>query len=246
MARARARSCVERAAARGGPEPASAGERRRRTDVGDPGAAPASRALGRRLLGAGPARAVRRRSTTTKVHRRGLRAARPELPRRGEPREPPRHGAREGRARRGGRAARRARRARLLLRHAAQARLLRELHQPHPDGAGGLAASRACAAAAEALRRGYHLLIFPEGTRSRDGELAPFYPTAGYLALHCGVDVCRSTSTGTHEALPPGEAPPAPGAELEVRFGQPIPVDGAAPARPRGCRAATRTAPPPR
>ncbi len=78
-------------------------------------------------------------------------------------------------------------------------------------------------AAAEALRRGYHLLIFPEGTRSRDGRLAPFYPTAGYLALHCGVDVLPAWITGTHEALPPGRALPRK-APLEIRFGPPIPV----------------------
>jgi long-chain acyl-CoA synthetase len=78
-------------------------------------------------------------------------------------------------------------------------------------------------AAAEALRRGYHLLIFPEGTRSRDGRLAPFYPTAGYLALHCGVDVLPAWIGGTHDALPPGRAVPRK-APLELRFGPPIPV----------------------
>jgi long-chain acyl-CoA synthetase len=78
-------------------------------------------------------------------------------------------------------------------------------------------------AAAEALRRGYHLLIFPEGTRSRDGNLAPFYPTAGYLALHSGVDVLPAWISGTHEALPPGKALPRK-APLEIRFGPPIPV----------------------
>jgi long-chain acyl-CoA synthetase len=78
-------------------------------------------------------------------------------------------------------------------------------------------------AAAEALRRGYHLLIFPEGTRSRDGSMAKFYPTAGYLALHCGVDVLPAYLAGTHEALPPGKTVPRKHA-LEVRFGPPIAV----------------------
>jgi long-chain acyl-CoA synthetase len=78
-------------------------------------------------------------------------------------------------------------------------------------------------AAAEALRRGYHLLIFPEGTRSRDGTLAPFFPTAGYLALHCGVDVLPVWLEGTHAALPPGRIVPRR-SELVVRFGRPIPV----------------------
>jgi long-chain acyl-CoA synthetase len=78
-------------------------------------------------------------------------------------------------------------------------------------------------AAAEALRRGYHLLIFPEGTRSRDGSMGRFYPTAGYLALHCGVDVLPAYLAGTHEALPPGKTLPRKN-PLEVRFGPPIAV----------------------
>jgi long-chain acyl-CoA synthetase len=78
-------------------------------------------------------------------------------------------------------------------------------------------------AAAEALRRGYHLLIFPEGTRSRDGRMQPFFPTAGYLALQCNVDVLPVYLAGTHEALPPGASVPK-SAALEVRFGQPIAV----------------------
>ncbi|HYG67088.1 MAG TPA: AMP-binding protein, partial [Anaeromyxobacteraceae bacterium] len=79
-------------------------------------------------------------------------------------------------------------------------------------------------AAAEALKRGHHLLIFPEGTRSRDGRLAPFHPTAGYLALTNGVDTLPAFISGTHEALPPGAALPRK-ADLEVRFGPPIAVD---------------------
>jgi long-chain acyl-CoA synthetase len=78
-------------------------------------------------------------------------------------------------------------------------------------------------AAAEALRRGYHLLIFPEGTRSRDGSMARFFPTAGYLALHCGVDILPAYLAGTHEALPPGKTLPKK-RQLEVRFGPVIAV----------------------
>src|SRR3970282_923185 len=43
-------------------------------------------------------------------------------------------------------------------------------------------------AAVETLRRGMHVLVLPEGARSRDGAMAEFKPTAGYLALHCSVD----------------------------------------------------------
>src|SRR5690606_22546159 len=43
--------------------------------------------------------------------------------------------------------------------------------------------------ASEALKQGYNLLIFPEGTRSADGKMADFKPTLGYLALQQNVDI---------------------------------------------------------
>ncbi|HZY03208.1 MAG TPA: AMP-binding protein, partial [Anaeromyxobacteraceae bacterium] len=79
-------------------------------------------------------------------------------------------------------------------------------------------------AAGEALRRGHSLLIFPEGTRSLDGSMAPFKPTAGYLALNCGVDTLPVYLRGTHEALPKGALVPRLG-DLAVLIGQPIPVE---------------------
>ncbi len=90
--------------------------------------------------------------------------------------------------------------------------------------------------AVETMKRGYHLLIFPEGTRSRDGALKPFFPTAGYLALTAGVDVLPVYLSGTHDALPPGGGLPRRGA-LEVRIGLPIPL---AALRAAGEKATTR------
>ncbi|HET9598168.1 MAG TPA: lysophospholipid acyltransferase family protein, partial [Anaeromyxobacteraceae bacterium] len=78
--------------------------------------------------------------------------------------------------------------------------------------------------AVEALRGGLYLLIFPEGTRSRDGVMAAFKPTAGYLALHCGVDVLPVHIAGTHQALPPGSVVPRK-AKLRVTIGRPIPFE---------------------
>ena len=83
---------------------------------------------------------------------------------------------------------------------------------------------RSLRAAVAALRQGMHLLIFPEGTRSRDGLMAEFKPTAGYLALHCGVDVLPVYIHGTHLALPPGKLLPR-STGLEVIIGQPISVE---------------------
>ncbi len=79
-------------------------------------------------------------------------------------------------------------------------------------------------AAVEALRRGYNLLIFPEGTRSPDGTLLPFKPTAGYLALQCGVDTLPVYLHGTYQAFPKGRLLPR-FADLRVSIGQPIAVE---------------------
>ncbi len=79
-------------------------------------------------------------------------------------------------------------------------------------------------AAVETLRRGMHVLVFPEGTRSRDGAMAEFKPTAGYLALHCGVDTLPVYIHGTFQALPAGSVLPR-SAKLEVIIGQPIRVE---------------------
>jgi 1-acyl-sn-glycerol-3-phosphate acyltransferase len=57
----------------------------------------------------------------------------------------------------------------------------------------------AFAAAAEVLGRGGSLLIFPEGTRSRSGELGDAKPGVGYLALTTGVPVLPIYAAGTAE-----------------------------------------------
>ncbi|MCS6913324.1 MAG: AMP-binding protein [Myxococcales bacterium] len=62
--------------------------------------------------------------------------------------------------------------------------------------------------AEEAIRRGYILLIFPEGTRSEDGIMRPFKPSIGYLALHHQIDVLPMYLEGTHDAMPKGHILP--------------------------------------
>jgi long-chain acyl-CoA synthetase len=67
------------------------------------------------------------------------------------------------------------------------------------------------------------LLIFPEGTRSEDGQMKAFKPTAGYLALQYNVDVLPVYLDGTFEAFPKGSWWPK-FRKLEVRIGAPIEV----------------------
>ncbi|MBL9039936.1 MAG: AMP-binding protein [Archangium sp.] len=77
--------------------------------------------------------------------------------------------------------------------------------------------------ATESLTQGYHLLIFPEGTRSPDGQLREFKPTTGYLSLTAGVDILPMYLHGTHAALPKGAWWPKV-EDLEVRIGPALEV----------------------
>jgi long-chain acyl-CoA synthetase len=58
--------------------------------------------------------------------------------------------------------------------------------------------------AAELLEQGKTVLIFPEGTRSSDGEVKEFKSAVGYLALQNKVDILPVYLGGTHAALPKG------------------------------------------
>lgn len=78
--------------------------------------------------------------------------------------------------------------------------------------------------AGEALRQGFNLLIFPEGTRSLTGELGEFYPTLGFLALTHKVDVLPMYLEGTYDALPKGSVFPKQ-KELAVRIGPALEYD---------------------
>jgi len=57
---------------------------------------------------------------------------------------------------------------------------------------------------AAAKRRGHSLIIFPEGTRSDDGKLAPFKKGAFRIAITNQLPVVPVTIHGTWQAWPPG------------------------------------------
>jgi long-chain acyl-CoA synthetase len=60
----------------------------------------------------------------------------------------------------------------------------------------------------EVVSQGNPLLLFPEGTRSTDGEIREFRPGLGYLALHNKVGVLPIYLSGTYRALPKGSLVP--------------------------------------
>lgn len=57
---------------------------------------------------------------------------------------------------------------------------------------------------AKAKENGYSLIIFAEGTRSRDGDIHPFKKGAFRMAISTGLPVVPVTVNGTWEVWPPG------------------------------------------
>ena len=78
-------------------------------------------------------------------------------------------------------------------------------------------AERSVAAAADALRSGLHLTIFPEGTRSPDGLLLPFRKGAFFLAMETGAPVVPVVIEGTAGMMRKGSLRIVPG-DATVRF----------------------------
>jgi 1-acyl-sn-glycerol-3-phosphate acyltransferase len=76
--------------------------------------------------------------------------------------------------------------------------------------------------AVRALREGYGLLLFPEGTRSVDGDVRPFRVGIGRLiAQFPGLPVIPVAIIGTDRVLPKNAILPLPH-PVRVRFGAPL------------------------
>lgn len=75
--------------------------------------------------------------------------------------------------------------------------------------------------AQQLLKDGYSVLLFPEGTRSKNGQLQPFKWGIGRLALTTQVCVVPVWIEGAHAAMPKG-ARLAHRHQVEIRFGAPL------------------------
>jgi 1-acyl-sn-glycerol-3-phosphate acyltransferase len=71
------------------------------------------------------------------------------------------------------------------------------------------------------IKNGWHLLLFPEGTRSRSGELGPFKPGVGVLARFTGRPVIPVHVEGGEVMLSYGQFLPGH-AHVRVRYGEPM------------------------
>src|SRR5512140_123782 len=78
-------------------------------------------------------------------------------------------------------------------------------------------------AAALMRERGYSYLIFPEGTRSRDGRLGPFRRGGFFLALESGAPIIPITIRGTFALMPKGQWFARKGT-VKIAFHDPVPV----------------------
>lgn len=74
-----------------------------------------------------------------------------------------------------------------------------------------------------ALREGYGVVIYPEGTRSRTGELGPFRSGIGRLAAEFpGVPIVPVWLDGTAKVLPKSGFPLPRPVKVKIRFGEPL------------------------
>jgi long-chain acyl-CoA synthetase len=71
------------------------------------------------------------------------------------------------------------------------------------------------------LRRGRILCVFPEGSRSRDGNIKEFKKGVGIIARELNIPLVPVAIRGTYEMLPTGGKFPRP-AKVAVSFGKPV------------------------
>ena len=74
---------------------------------------------------------------------------------------------------------------------------------------------------ASVIRSGKNMVIFPEGTRTRDGHIAPFKKLFAILSRELNVPVVPLAIQGTYEAMPRGAVLPRPG-EVSIAVCDPV------------------------
>ncbi|MDA8159812.1 MAG: lysophospholipid acyltransferase family protein [Desulfobacteraceae bacterium] len=77
--------------------------------------------------------------------------------------------------------------------------------------------------AAERIAGGTSVIIFPEGTRSPDGQIHPFKSGAMMLAIKAGVPIVPVAIIGTHEVLAKGRLLAQSG-PVTIRLGRPLDI----------------------
>ncbi len=89
------------------------------------------------------------------------------------------------------------------------------------DRSHGRKAIKSLDEAAQKIAAGTSVIIFPEGTRSKDGKLHDFKAGAMVLAIKSAVPIVPVAILGTYEILPKGKLLMTPG-KVQIRVGRPI------------------------
>jgi 1-acyl-sn-glycerol-3-phosphate acyltransferase len=79
--------------------------------------------------------------------------------------------------------------------------------------------------AVEALKAGHSFLVFPEGTRSRDGRLQPFKKGVFVMAIRAGAAIVPISISGSSKVMRKGEFAIHPGT-VRLTFHDPVPTTG--------------------
>jgi len=93
------------------------------------------------------------------------------------------------------------------------------------DRGNPIAARRSIEEAARRIKNGHSVLLFPEGTRSRDGCLGPFKKGGFHLAIASGADIVPCSLRGTREVMRRGSLLIYPGS-ITVDVAAPISTEG--------------------
>jgi 1-acyl-sn-glycerol-3-phosphate acyltransferase len=104
---------------------------------------------------------------------------------------------------------------------------LRRSGQIPIDQGDARASLRSLNRASDSLRKGMPLAIFPEGGRSREGQMQPFMGGAFYMAIKAQAPVVPVVLVGTDELLPMNSFHLTPGT-VEMVIAEPIPTKGMA------------------
>jgi 1-acyl-sn-glycerol-3-phosphate acyltransferase len=86
-------------------------------------------------------------------------------------------------------------------------------------------ARRTIEEAAQRIRHGCSVVIFPEGTRSRDGSLLPFKKGGFHLAMSSGAAIVPVAIRGSRAVMPSGSLLIHAGF-VDIELGEPIPTEG--------------------
>jgi 1-acyl-sn-glycerol-3-phosphate acyltransferase len=90
--------------------------------------------------------------------------------------------------------------------------------------------------ASKLMKQGLSLIVFPEGTRSRDGRVAPFKGGSFYLALGAGLPVVPISIVGSRHVMLKGRLATYPG-RVKLIVHEPIDTTGLPGGDPRAAKA---------